>query len=452
MKTCIILILFIFNAYSQDQVSCSNGDCSFSGNLNVSNETEFLNYSQFEIEFLESDIEINLPEGEIPRNFRSLIRTQEMDGQDFSLNLSSSNKDHDSAQFILFSDVIDLLQINTSGYDGIISNDASVICSNNIKNGVYGQVAKNFYEQRRSSDPLIEDKCDSVDVTYLQTNNFSCEEGNVVNTEEVNAQRWEERSQCGGNAFRFLCLDRRLNLNCRWLADGGDLLNQTVCCDQGATQPPGGDWQCVPNLCSIGSNNSGWVKDQVAKEAESVYNSYLLNGESNLQICNRYFNRTIEQPYFDQDMIFYGFFSGSFRDRPGSLNTNIKYPNNDPSSYTLIPELTEYSGGAVGKCSSYNSCFTDANLDLANANRNNEIWTDMNTRFSLGSGGYFNNDYELECETNSSRTQCNLWIDNDNKGEGWDKVTAFSYFIKYKFLSKQGYLVEQVHAIGRGHE
>jgi hypothetical protein len=448
----ILLFLILFSSYAQENISCSNGDCIFSGNLNVSNETELLDNSQFEIEFLEEDIDIELPDQAIPRDFVSLIRTKDEEGKDFNISLSSTNKSYDSPNFILFSDIIDILQINTSGYNGIVSNNASNICAERIKSGFYGNSIRSFYLSRRSSDNLLPDYCDSIDVAQIKSGNFSCDIGDSVVNEEITAQRWEEKSQCEGNAFRFLCIDRKLNMNCRWLSDGGSIINESLCCDNGGTKPAGDGWTCEPSFCNVGLNNSGWAKDHQVKVAESDYNADLLSGKTSLQICNQYFDRIPESDYFSSDFIHYGFFSGTFKNRPGSLNTSIKYPNNDTVNYKLLPNLTEYSGGAVSKCSSYSGCFDSENSDLGNVSKNTNNYASQNVRFSLGSGGYYNNAYELSCNTDTIRTQCNLWIDNIDEGEGWDKVTGFSYFIKYKFLSSKGYVVEQVQVIGRGHE
>lgn len=450
MKILLLFLIFL-NAYSQEKISCFDGDCSFSGNLNVSNETEFLNHSQFEIEYLEEDLDIELPSSEIPRDFVSLIRTKNNEGKDLNISLKSSNAKHDSPRFILFSDIIDILQINTDGYDGIISNDASNICADKIISGGYGNTIKLFYESRRNNDPSLGAGCDSLDLAEIKSDNFSCDIGDSVSTQEIVANRWEEKSKCEGNAYRFLCIDRKLNMNCSWIADGGSLLNQNVCCDSGATQPAGSGWVCNPANCNINDNNSGWTKDNQVKVAESIYNADLLAGKSPLQICNQYFNRLPYSDLFNNNIIHYGLFSGTYKNRPGSLNTPVKYPDDDPSNYTFLPSLTEYSGGAVGHCKYYDNCFASSGLELAKESNNTEGWTGMNTRFNLGSGGYYNNSYDLQCQTTSTNTQCSLWQDDVNTHEGWNKVTSYSYYIKYKFLSSKGFVVEQIDAIGRGH-
>lgn len=466
----IVLFLISLNLYSQEIVSCGDGNCVFSGNLNISREAEFVDYSQFEINELEEDVRFEIPNNSRPRDFRGMVRTFKDDGQDLEIDFRSSSKNYDSSNFVLFSDVLDLLQINTDGYNGVISNDSSVICANNTKDGLYGSEAKIQFEQRRNQDQSLANRCDVEDLNILNRESFSCDIGEEVLTQEVVARRWEERANCSADARRFLCLDRRVLLNCEWIADGGSLLNENVCCDNSATSPPGSGWECKTNRCDLGNNKSGWVKTQVKNESDFVYQDDLIKGFSDSQICGKHFPRNTDVDFFYENIEDYGRFDGKFKVEPGSLRTNIKYPNDNVTDYKFLPNLTEYSPGRNPfNCENTPSLCVSieggGGVYASGEEFNQELWSGQDDYFLLGTGGNISATHFLSCETDLTRTQCTLkrtGLATDSNGniitqvlsigEGWGRWTGFSYFIKYKFLSKDGYVVEVIEGIARGHD
>ncbi len=261
----------------------------------VQNDSDFVNFTQFELNNNSNDLEIITTPGESPRDIRFYVDSTDSNGQNVSINLSSSKTLNDSGEIVLISDVLANLDVTLNGHNGEDSLNAGRVCAQKILNDELGAEVKNIFLQNRIDNPALpNDECTEDDLSKIQSDTFGCDPTfSELASPSLNSTRWVKKRTCSANAQRKMCVKRTMTVKCTWL--GQDI--GKGCCSN-AQKPPGGgiggvDWQCNPSLC--GDGNSGWYLDNFP--TYSVDESYVRDrrstGMSDGEICDELTGRDI---------------------------------------------------------------------------------------------------------------------------------------------------------------
>jgi len=249
----ILLAMFIFmSSSSASVVNCDDFFCD-GENINFDTITKTLDINLTEDttktinnistgEPLDLIIESNDSSGE--NQFNSL---------ELNVNGTTNNANFSSAYHVLLSEIMGDINAVFNGRSGAQGKNSSQICAENFVAGMFGQDAKDLFEDRRiSNNSLSSNVCTSEDILFLESR-FSCDEGETFsNSADIEVARTAERRMCSGTFRRAVYLKRRATLNCRTLIAG-----DTCCTSQKsnftATDAdhimPLDEWACDESLC-----------------------------------------------------------------------------------------------------------------------------------------------------------------------------------------------------------
>lgn len=221
MKTWLFLmtILVTSPSWAADKlISCANDTCV--ANFSATTVLEKPFYTAIDVGTNNENIVVSVPNAQSPRSLRLNVENGGTP-RNLLLNLSSTKSTANGGSTLIIGDLFNNLEIKLDGYSGKRGRDASQICADRIKAGQYGTDAKNFFDQRRAADPALNpSRCDRIDLSYLQSFSFTCDDptySELVGTNpvvEVNRIRFKAR--CSGVLVQDLCLKRKRNVSCIW--------------------------------------------------------------------------------------------------------------------------------------------------------------------------------------------------------------------------------------------
>ncbi len=267
------LLLFMTSILAQEKyILCREVGCQYDPDVSLNFQSGGQDYTSFEISPNIDPIRINNEEGEKSRKeVRGKIYNSSYLGQNIAIDLSSKNEESRSSDFLLVSDIVDTLNVVLNGYSGVSGLDSTQICANNFLNDVYGSDAKTYFENRRSSDNSLENKCDLTDIDYLKNEKFICPVGyEEVSDTLFNVTRFEKKRKCVASGARSLCVKRTYditcspsiktqtsqccnNLNQNGLTLKNDWFNENI---DGLWIPIPEGWTCDPNKCETKFENT----------------------------------------------------------------------------------------------------------------------------------------------------------------------------------------------------
>lgn len=218
MKIILFLALISSTIYAQRTIECANGQCLPSFVPQLLLEKPF--YTAIDVGNNTQNMEVSVPTGQTPRALRISLNNGDTP-RDLSVNLSSTREGTNSADVYIVGDMFRNLSINLSGFNGTRGKDASEICAERVVAGNYGADIKSFFESRRSADPGISTtRCDRIDLGYMQTFAFTCDDTAYTYTPGTNPVidviRTRTKARCSGNLVRNVCARRKANILCRW--------------------------------------------------------------------------------------------------------------------------------------------------------------------------------------------------------------------------------------------
>lgn len=211
-------------AFGQKNIDCTDGACS----------PDFIPLDQVEKPFFsfidvgsnnQDDIVISTQPNQTPRSLRIYLENNSLlDYHDLTLNLSASSSEANAADFMVIADMLENVNLSSNGHQGVDGLDASQICANKFKlgsNGGYGELAKAEFESKRAFNSSIDpNRCEFLDVDFLQQNNFTCAEDSFseidVNNPLVTVDRLKGKTRCLGLSFHDVCLSKTLEVSCTW--------------------------------------------------------------------------------------------------------------------------------------------------------------------------------------------------------------------------------------------
>ena len=252
MKLLTFMTIILYMATTSSQVVCNDIDC-------VGEEITF----DREGNKLEIDLHANKTETVTNQSTNEamnlIIKSNDLSSENTSrkLNLTiqgtTLNSNYGSPYHTLLSEISGYLSITLDGRSGDLGKNSDQICAENFVAGMFGQDAKDFFEDRRiSNNSLSSNVCTSEDILFLESR-FSCDEGETFsNSADIEVARTAERRMCSGTFRRAVYLKRRATLNCRTLIAG-----DTCCTSQKsnftATDAdhimPLDEWACDESLC-----------------------------------------------------------------------------------------------------------------------------------------------------------------------------------------------------------
>lgn len=338
----MILILFSNLIYAQSTIECSSGSCVIPNELNLKGTGGDSDFSSFDIFPNSEDIQVITPLQGIPRSARMRILNNSPIGNNLSINLSSTRGDADSGDSILTGDIFDNLSIILDGSSGLDGEDSSFICAENFKNGVFGQNARDAFEQRRDQDQNLSDNvCDNEDIDYLRDNTFSCPSGSeLTNTTIIDVEQIVKKRKCSAVGSRSRCLRRRMELTCNLNQRHG---GTNKCCNDGSAssstraqpwRPTPINWNCNPSACN--TTFSGASREYTVDVWEDEY--WQLNSS---EACTQYLNNGFTVSY-----------DNNFLNRTSGINYSVVNSSlievsNDHDSVLNLP-IPSNINGAVG--------------------------------------------------------------------------------------------------------
>lgn len=218
------LILILSNlSYAQKVVTCDGNACV--GNFSAQSVNDRSTYTAIEVGPNLDNISVAVTQNVEPRSLRISVENGGVP-RNLLINLSSTRPTANAGNAMVVGDIFSNLQIKLDGYSGKKGKDASQICAENIKAAQYGIDAKNFFEQRRAADPSLNpNRCDRIDLTYLQTYAFSCTDpsyGGALYQEVpgpnplVEVNRMRSKARCTGILVQDLCVKIKRRITCNW--------------------------------------------------------------------------------------------------------------------------------------------------------------------------------------------------------------------------------------------
>lgn len=219
----IVLLAFLTlmpfsKAFSQKTITCADNTCS--ANFSAQQVLEKAHWTAMEVGPNSENITVSVPTNTSPRSIRLSVENGGVP-RNLLLNLSSTKATANAGNAMIIGDLFNNLEIKLDGYSGKKGLDASQICAANIKSGKYELAAKNFFEQRREADPSLNpNRCDRIDLTYLQTYGFSCDDPTYTQLEGTNplveVNRIRSKARCSGILVQDICLKIKRVVTCRW--------------------------------------------------------------------------------------------------------------------------------------------------------------------------------------------------------------------------------------------
>jgi len=281
----ILLAMFIFmSSSSASVVNCDDFFCD-GENINFDTITKTLDINLTEDttktinnistgEPLDLIIESNDSSGE--NQFNSL---------ELNVNGTTNNANFSSAYHVLLSEIMGDINAVFNGRSGAQGKNSSQICAENFVAGMFGQDAKDLFEDRRiSNNSLSSNVCTSEDILFLESR-FSCDEGETFsNRADIEVARTAERRMCSGTFRRAVCLKRRATLNCKTLLAGNNCCTENPVAMSPATGSYYGSldsWSCDPALCQAveGKSYNGLFKSYEINYWEHQLENIDLNNE-----------------------------------------------------------------------------------------------------------------------------------------------------------------------------
>lgn len=200
-------------------IQCSNSTCS--ANFAPQSQLEKPNYSAIEVGANQDNIVVSVPANSAPRSVRLSVQNGAFPGKNLNVNLSSTRASDNAGSVVIIGDTFNNLVVQSNGYNGSRGKDASELCAERFRAGQYGVDSKSFFEQRRQADPsLTLTRCDRLDLNYLQTYKFQCDDASfqqfAVENPQVEVNRLRARAQCSGVSVQDACIKKRATVQCQW--------------------------------------------------------------------------------------------------------------------------------------------------------------------------------------------------------------------------------------------
>lgn len=155
-----------------------------------------------------------------PQNFGFVINAGAYPGKNGNISLAAQTQGYNSANVILIGDNFNNLNINLDGYNGKKGKDASEICADKIKSGIYGTALQSYFNNRRSTTAADPNRCDADDLNYIQTFNFTCDDPAyqevATNNPIVQVSQIKKLARCNAVASYNLCVKRKVNVTCNY--------------------------------------------------------------------------------------------------------------------------------------------------------------------------------------------------------------------------------------------
>ena len=284
MKLLTFMTIILYMATTSSQVVCNDIDC-------VGEEITF----DREGNKLEIDLHANKTETVTNQSTNEamnlIIKSNDLSSENTSrkLNLTiqgtTLNSNYGSPYHTLLSEISGYLSITLDGRSGDLGKNSDQICAENFVAGMFGQDAKDFFEDRRiSNNSLSSNVCTSEDILFLESR-FSCDEGETFsNRADIEVARTAERRMCSGTFRRAVCLKRRATLNCKTLLAGNNCCTENPVAMSPATGSYYGSldsWSCDPALCQVveGKSYNGLFKSYEINYWEHQLENIDLNNE-----------------------------------------------------------------------------------------------------------------------------------------------------------------------------
>ena len=215
----LVLLMFSSLAYGQGKtISCANDTCVTNFMAQTQLEKPF--YSAIDIGPNNENITVTVPTNQTPRSVRLNVKNG-ANPRNLLLDLSSQRSTANAGSTLVIGDMFNNLEIRMNGYNGRRGKDASQICAERVKDSRYGDDARIFFEQRRASDPSLNpNRCDRIDLSYLQNFAFTCDDSTYSELPGLNpvveVKRMRFKARCTGVLVQDLCLKRKQNVTCIW--------------------------------------------------------------------------------------------------------------------------------------------------------------------------------------------------------------------------------------------
>lgn len=177
-------------------------------------------YSAIDVGNNVDDIQVAVPTSQQPHSLRLYLKNGATP-RNLELDLSSQNASYNAGNTIIIGDMFNKLSLKLNGYNGARGKDASQICAEKVQAGTYGDNVKTFFNQRRAADPALNPgRCDRIDLSYLQSYNFTCDDPTyheVAGTNPVvEVTRLRFKARCTGVLVRDLCVKWKRYVTCQW--------------------------------------------------------------------------------------------------------------------------------------------------------------------------------------------------------------------------------------------
>lgn len=217
----ILFFLLISNIYAQDKnINCSDGQCN----------SDFVPLEIFERPFYSvidagnniDKIYVFKNANESPRSLRLNIESNTLiNPPDLDINLSSDSTNYNAGDFFLTTDIVNKLSVKLDGFQGQKGKSTSELCAEKYLNEEFGIAAKQeFLAKRVFNTALPANKCEYVDVDYLQQNNFACDDSSFLEIDNlspvVNVKRLKGKYRCLGLSVGDVCLNKTIEVSCLW--------------------------------------------------------------------------------------------------------------------------------------------------------------------------------------------------------------------------------------------
>lgn len=211
----LLMISSFINTRAQDEIICDDGGCSIPPTMDVLYYGGGGNYTSFELAPQNGDIEVISTPGQRPESIRANIPFRDSEGHDIDINLMGSSN-YDAGSVFLVSDIIDRIDLMLAGTIGEPGMSSTDLCGQNFITGVYGTDARDWFNARRDSDTSLVNRCDEVDIQWINENKFLCPTGYQESPfPDVPVTRFQARRQCQGVISRTRCVQRSYNIECR---------------------------------------------------------------------------------------------------------------------------------------------------------------------------------------------------------------------------------------------
>lgn len=297
--TLSLLMIFATQGSFAADINCSDGGCTFDASLDIRNDSNTPEFSQFEVKDLNVPLKIEAPTGTSPRSTKVFIEAVDPDGENLTIALPSQRKLTSGGSAVVIGQSIKDLLVNLNGRDGDGTPSASSVCATKILNDEYGPQVKSRFLLARFNDPsLPTDRCVPSDLVNVQNNEFACTTGQTeFGGTALSSNRWTQRRSCEALSDRKMCIKRKMKVSCTWVAER--FTPGTEGCDEnipngnatfnpkprGGGRGSGRDWVCDQSLKS--PTASGWkLQFPAVVVDESFVQSRRLAGKTDENICD----------------------------------------------------------------------------------------------------------------------------------------------------------------------